>query len=258
VNLNKSFSRLLFAVAVIAAVVARPMYAIQETGPSKAAMAAGPAYMRKLETAASAYSIRDFKQALDDLEEADQIHANIPDTWNMRGAIYAEEQQYDLAREAFEKASKLNPGDFWPPYNIAQLLLFEKKYADAADEFKSLEVYHGHEELVQFKIVFAELLAGNDGAAKEELDSMKFPCDTPGYYFAHAAWSYAHKDEKEGAYYVRASVKVFGDQGSSTYYDSLAGLGWVRARNKDGTIPVQQAAPSMTLPTGPLEPDGGQ
>src|SRR5271163_5111172 len=158
------FTRLLFVVAVLAAVDVRPTFAIQETGPSKAAMAAGPAYMRKLETAAAAYSLRNFAQALDDLEEADLIRPDIPDTWNMRGAIYAEQQQYDMAREAFEKASKLNPGDFWPPYNIAQLLLFEKKYGDAADEFKGLEVYHGHEELVQFKVVFAELLAGNDDA----------------------------------------------------------------------------------------------
>jgi tetratricopeptide (TPR) repeat protein len=193
--------------------------------------------MRALETAASAYSQREFSTALDKLDLADQIAPNIPDTWNMRGAIYAEQHAFEKAADAFEKAGRLNPGDFWPPYNTAELLLMQKKYGPAADAFEKLEVYSGHEELVSFKIVFADLLNGKPDAAKPVLDGMKFPSDTPAYYFAHAAWGFAHKNLEEGYYWTRTGLKVFGLEKSVSFYDALAQVGWLKMRLTDGTVP---------------------
>ena len=106
---------------------------------------------------------------------ADQIHPDVPDTWNMRGAIYAEQHAYEKAEDAFEKASKLNPGDFWAPYNLAQLLMMEKKYGPAVQGFQKLEVYKGHEELVQFKIVFCSLMDGKTDQAKQVLELDEIP-----------------------------------------------------------------------------------
>jgi len=194
-------------------------------------------YLRALADAGVAYAQRDFSKALDKLDIADQIQPNVPDTWNMRGAIYAEQHAYEKAGDAFEKAGKLNPGDFWPRYNLAQLLLMQKKYGDAVEAFQKLEVYNGHAELVQFKIVFASLLAKKPDMAKPVLDAMKFPADTPAYYFAHASWGFAHKDEKEGNYWTDSALKVFGPAQCISFYDSLAALGWLPMRNADGSIP---------------------
>jgi tetratricopeptide (TPR) repeat protein len=209
--------------------------------------------MRALESAASAYAVRQFAVALEKLDQAEQIHPDISDTWNMRGAIYAEQHAFEKAEDAFEKAAQLNPGDFWAAYNIAQLLLMEKKYAAAATAFQKLEVYRGHEELVQFKIIFADLLAGNPDGAKPVLDAMKFPSDTAAYYFAHAAWAYAGKDEKEGSYWTHAGVKVFGPAPSIPFYDALAGAGWVPAREADGAMPEKTELTALPAAT----PAGG-
>jgi len=226
-------------------------HAVQESGPSQAAIDAGKPYMRALESAASAYASRNFSIALDKLDLADQIQPDIPDTWNMRGAIYAEQHAYEKAEDAFEKAAKLNPGDFWAPYNIAQLLLMEKKYGEAAAAFQALSVYQGHEELVQFKIVFADLMAGKPDEAKPVLDAMKFPADTAAYYFAHAAWGFAHKDQKDGAYWTRAGLKVFGLERCMSFYDVLAGAGWVPLRLSDGSVP--EPAELTTIPAAAPE-----
>ena len=193
--------------------------------------------MRALESAASAYATRHFTVALDKLDMADQIHADVPDTWIMRGAIYAEQHAFEKAADAFEKANKLNPGDFWPPYNIAELLLVQKKYAEAEGAFEKLSVYQGHEELVQFKIVFADVMQGKKDDAKKVLDTMKFPSNTPAYYFANAAWYFANKDEKQGNYWTHAGIKVFGLDHCVSYYDILADVGWVPMRNADGSVP---------------------
>ncbi len=229
----------------LAAAIPLPMFAVQPAAPSKAALAAGMPYLRALADAGVAYANRDFAKALDELDLADQIQPDVPDTWSMRGAIYAEQHAYEKAGDAFEKAGQLNPGDFWPPYNLAQLLLMQKKYAEASAAFQRLTVYGGHEELVQFKIVYADLLAGKPNDAKPVLDAMKFPSDTPAYYFAHAAWGFAGKDEKEGTYWVRSALKIFGLPICISYYDSLASAGWVDARLSDGSVPEKADLTSM-------------
>ena len=123
------------------------------------------------------------------------------------------------------------------------------------DAFEKLEVYGGHQDLVQFKIVFASLLQGKPELAKPVLDAMKFPSDSPAYYFAHAAWGFAHKDEKEGNYWINTGLKVFGPAPAISYYDSLAGVGWVTPRGPDGAIPdrvdlatMPVAAPAIGAP----------
>ncbi len=226
----------LFAV-LLAYTLPLPTRAAQEAGLSKAAQDAGDAYIRSLAAAGEAYSKRNFTLALDKLNIADQIAPNIPDTWNLRGAIYAEQHAFEKAEDAFEKAGKLTPGDFWPQYNLAELLLMQRKYGPAAAAFKGLEVYAGHEELVQFKLVYSDLLMHDTDAAKAVLDAMKFPADTPAYYYANAAWAFAHNDKKQGAYWTTAGLKVFGLDRCLSFYDALAQVNWVPMRNADGTVP---------------------
>jgi Flp pilus assembly protein TadD len=241
--MNRLFLPIALSAALLATAIPFTSHATQESGPSKAAIAAGDAYLRALAAAGDAYSQRDFAKALEKLDIADQIAPNIPDTWSMRGAIYAEQHAYEKAEDAFEKEGKLLPGDFWPQYNAAELLLMEKKYAQAAAEFQGLVVYAGHEELVEFKVVYADLLQGNASAAKPVLDSMKFPSDSPAYYFAQAAWAFAHQDEKHGTYWVDAGLKVFGLQKCLAFYDALARAKWVAMRNADGSVPASEQLP---------------
>jgi Flp pilus assembly protein TadD len=237
VLLNPSLRRIAVTLVVLAAVVPISIRADQETGLSDAAKNAGDAYLRALQQAGAAYQQQDYAKALAKLDIADQVQQNIPDTWNMRGAIYAQEHDFDKAEDAFEMAGKLNPGDFWPQYNVAELMLMQKQYGQAVTAFQRLSVYGGHEELVQFKIVFASLLEGKKDVAKPVLDAMKFPCDTPAYYFAHAAWGYASGDNKNGNYFARWGIKVFGVPQCAAFYDALAGAGWVPARTADGSVP---------------------
>lgn len=224
-------------------------WAAQESAPSKAALDAGPTYLHTLQLAGAAYLERDFAKALDKLDQADQVAPNIPDTWSMRGAIYAEQHAFEKAGDAFEKAAELEPGDFWPPYNMASLLLMEKKYPDAVQAFEKLQVYAGHEELVQFKIVCANLLAGTPDAAKPVLDAMKFPSDTPAYYFAHSAWAFATNDQKDGFYWSTSGLKVFGTIKCLPFYDALASAGWLPMRNTDGSIPQPSSLSSFPAPS---------
>ncbi len=236
VNVRKFFVAVLAGGSICLGAAAG--YGAQETGLSPQARAAGDAYLRALGEAGAAYARKDFAQALSKLDLADDIQPGVEDTFNMRGAIYADEHDFDKAEKAFAMAMNASPRDFWPQYNLAQLQLSQGKYAVAADAFRKLLVYAGHEELVEFKVVYSELLTGNADAAQPVLDAMKFPSDTPAYYFAHAAWGFAHKDEKEGNSWVHGGLKVFGPGRCAPFYDALAAVKWVAPRDpKDGSIP---------------------
>ena len=245
--------RILLYVALLAVVATFSTHAAQESGASPAAIKAGESYLRALESAGAAYAVGQNSLALDKLDLADQIRPNIPDTWNMRGAIYAEQHDFARAQAAFEKSARLNPDDFWPQYNLAELLLMQKKYPEAVAGFQKLAVYQGHDELVAFKIVFADLLQGKPDAAKPVLDAMKFPCDTAAYYYAHAAWAFAHKDEKEGNYWSNAGIKVFGAGHCLSFYDALVQVGWLPMRNTDGSIPEHTELSTLPAATPSLD-----
>jgi hypothetical protein len=110
--------------------------------------------------------------------------------------------------------------------------------------------------------VFAELMQGKNDAAKKVLDAMKFPSDTPAYYFAHSAWGFAQKDAKEGDYWVSAGMKVFGPEKCVSFYDSLVQAGWLTPRKADGSYPDSDtltALPAVTPPAMSTFPgvDGG-
>jgi hypothetical protein len=90
---------------------------------------------------------------------------------------------------------------------------------------------------VQFKIIFANLLQGKPDAAKPVLDAMKFPSNTAAYYYAQAAWAFFHKNQKDGSYWSNEGLKVFGLGSCLSFYDSLAQVGWLPMRNRDGSVP---------------------
>lgn len=211
--------------------LARIGNAAEESGPSQAAHQAGLPYLKQLEEAAAAYGRRDFPKALEKLDLADQIQAEVPDTWNMRGAIYAEEHAYEKAEDAFEHAAKLEPGNFWPQYNLAQLQFMEKKYAAAAASFQKLLDDPQHRELIQFKLVMLDLVQGKRDDAKAIVDSMKVPSDTAAYYFANAALQFSRNDAKQGHYWVSSGLKIFGVGRSYQFYNTLADFGWVKKGN---------------------------
>ena len=225
--------------------------AVQEAGPSEGAKAAGDTYLHALQRAAEAYARRDFQAALDRLDVADQIQPGLPDTWSMRGAIYAEQHAFEKAEDAFLNAKKADPRSFWPRYNLAQLLFMQKKFGPAAEAFAKLTGDKENGELAQFKEIISDLLQCDADKAKPVLDAMKFPSDTAAYYFAHAAWEFAHQDEKAGRGFVEDGLKIFGTEKCFPYHHALVEVGWIKKREA-----ASAQAPGLALPVSTPENPG--
>jgi len=80
---------------------------------------------------------------------------------------------------------------------------------------------------VEFKVILTYVLEGDDARARAGLDAMKFPGDTAAYYFANAAWEFAHKEPDKGNNWVDRAIAIFGTERCAPFYDSLADFGWV-------------------------------
>lgn len=197
---------------------------------TRSAVKAGPEYMKAIQAASVSYAKRDFPAALKALDEADKIKPDLPESLNLRGAIYAEQHDFDRARDTFEKALKAQPTAFLPKFNLAEILLMQKKPAEARAAFQDFRVTGANRELVQFKIVLTYLMEHNDAGAQAALREMKFPGDTAAYYFANAAWEFSQGHADKGKDWVKNGIGIFGYDRCYPLYDSLADFGWVEKR----------------------------
>ena len=202
----------------------------KSSGLSKSSIKAGPAYVNLIRDAADAFTRRDFRTAVNKLDEADKIKPDLFDAICLRASVYAEEKDFSKAQQYYEKALTIQPNSFVPKFNLAEMLLMQKKFAEAQAGFEQLAAPALQKELVDFKIILALLGQKNDAKAREILDHMKFPGGTAAYYFANASWEFAHGNKPKANEWIDSGDAIFGKPRNSIFYDSLADMGWVPAR----------------------------
>lgn len=200
------------------------------SGLSKSSIKAGPAYIALIRDADEAFIRRDFQTAWKKLDEADKIKPDLFDSTCLRASILAEKREFAKAQLYYEKALTIQPNSFLPKFNQAEMLLMQKKYAEAQTAFGQLVAPPQDKELVDFKIVVCFLGLGNDAKARAVLDQMKFPGGTAAYYFANAAWEFAHGNKDKAKQWMNSGDSIFGESKNYMFHDSLADMGWMPAR----------------------------
>lgn len=188
-----------------------------------------PAFRERMIDAIMAYRQKDFATASAKLAEAERLQPNTTAAANMRGAVAMETDQYDEARASFERAVKIDP-DFFPArFNLCEIPFQQKKYSEAREMYLKLPTKDSSQsELVQYKIFMSYLLEKKEKEAEEVLDAIKFPSDTPAYYFAHAAWDFAHERPKEAEGWIKSASRIFKPHENLIYAETLEELGWLK------------------------------
>jgi tetratricopeptide (TPR) repeat protein len=189
-----------------------------------------PEFHKAFYEAAAAFNKRDFAAALAKLDEAEKLQPKVAEAANLRGAVMVEEKKYEEGARLFREALALNPKLYSAKFNLAELPFLQKKYAEARTAFEALRAENPKDELVQFKIFLTYLLEKNDEAAKAELEKIKFPSDTPAYYFAHAAWDFAHGNDAGAKSWMDSSQRVFDAPKNIFFATTFYELGWLKNR----------------------------
>ncbi len=205
-----------------------------------------------MENVVRAFLARDFKLTLARLAVADQIIPDTPMALNTRGAIAIEEKRYDEGQKFCEAALKKDSTFFPAQFNLAEIPFQKKDYAGARKIFRHLlgeEKRPDSIELLQYRVFLTYVLEKNDDAALEELDRMKFPSVTGAYYYAHAAWEFAHGNQTEALSWVYSGDWVFSRAKNTYFADVMYDLGWLtRPEPRAASRPADEKSPTAEKP----------
>jgi tetratricopeptide (TPR) repeat protein len=207
-----------------------------------------PAYISTLRDAMRSFSERDFPTAIALVDKADTLHAPTPESLNVRGAIAIEEHRFEQGRTLCIEALKQDPHFFPARFNLAEIPFVQGKYAEARNIFQKLQDEHPKDELLQFRIYLTYLLEKNDSAAKDALERVPFLSNTPIYYYSHAAWEFAHGNQKEAGDWVEHGNWVFPPFRTRNFADVFYDLGWLQRGATAATSAPAATAPSATTP----------
>lgn len=226
--------RLLCAIALL--LLALPLHAAEKTSEAPPLK---PAYRERVIEAINAFHAEDFETALKKVDEAETIQPGTTAIANLRGAIALESGRFAEAEKHFKAALAIDPDFFPAKFNLGEIPFKQKNYGESRQIYNKLLEEHPEDELVQYKVFLSYLLENKPEMAQKVLDNMKFPSDTPAYYYAHAAWDYKRRNAKEAEAWVQSSARIFPAHKNLIYAETLEELGWLRrsARAKPAAAP---------------------
>jgi tetratricopeptide (TPR) repeat protein len=175
-------------------------------------LAGDKAYDAAIKKAAQALGAGNLAEADKQADVAAKLDPASAQTANLRGVIAAQRKQYEDAASRFTEAIAAD-GKFYPAkLNLADLLLLQGKWADARTRYEELQRVDPKSEVLQFKIVVADVLDGRQVQANQLINDMTFPGNTPAYYFARAAVLLKQSQEKEAQQYFTNARKYYDEQ----------------------------------------------
>jgi tetratricopeptide (TPR) repeat protein len=211
-----------------------------------------PEYRAGLVEMAKAFGVRDFPATLEAIDKLEKMAPPNAHTVNTRAAVMIEQHNYEEGRRLCQEALKLDPKYYPAKFNLGEIPLMEGKYPEARAIFQTLLNANPRDELSEFRIFLTFLLEKNDAAAREILGRMRFPSDTPAFYYANAAWEFTHGNAAEGKAWVDRGNWVFGKEKAQNFAESLIQQGWIEREAPPAQKPVS-AAPELTEPSAKSE-----
>jgi tetratricopeptide (TPR) repeat protein len=206
-------------------------------------------YKRLMNEVIHCYFNRDFRQALKLLDKADQIVPDTPMALNSRAAIAIEERHFADGERYCKEALAKDPKFLLSRFNLAEIPFLQKNYDAARKVYRELLEEYPEDEMIQFRIYLTYLLEKDEAGAKKRLDEFKFPSTTGAYYYAHAAWEFAHENPSEGHTWVRSGDWVFSPSKDANFAAVFYDLGWLD-RPKPKLTPESADAQNAEAPEG--------
>jgi tetratricopeptide (TPR) repeat protein len=175
-------------------------------------LAGDKAYDAAIKKATQALGAGNLAEADKQADVAAKLDPASAQTANLRGVIAVQRKEYEDAASRFTEAIAADEKFYPAKLNLADVLLLQGKWADARTRYEELQRVDPKSELLQFKIVVADVLDDRQLQAIELINDMTFPGNTPAYYFARAAVLLKQSQEKEAQQYFANARKYYDEQ----------------------------------------------
>jgi tetratricopeptide (TPR) repeat protein len=167
------------------------------------------ALRQQVETIIKDFDRKDYEAVIAGVESIDATDENAAFLENLRGAAHTKMKDYPAAKAAFEKALELSPGMFAANFNLGELLFLQKEYEPALTWFRRMLINDPRNELLQFKVFLCYLQMGDESEAEKALDAIRYPGDTPAWYYARAAWEFSQDNKNRARDYLAGARYIF-------------------------------------------------
>lgn len=185
-----------------------------------------PSPPKIVDKAVRAFNDKKYDEALQILQEADKATPNDPFVLNFLGAVYSKKKDYPAALSWFQKSLAANPGFFPAQFNVGEISFLEKKYQEACDHFSRMLERDPKNELLLFKCFLCKLLLDQTDDAGKIMKRLKYPGDSPAWYYAQAAWEIKHGRRDKANDLLEAAKYVF-DKHTELYTETLQDCGMI-------------------------------
>jgi tetratricopeptide (TPR) repeat protein len=186
-----------------------------------------------VEVAQRDFEKENFAGAHATLDRFEKSKGPTAESLDLRGCIYMEQGNLDGAAKAFEAAHSAEPALFTPRLHAADLLLRQKQYGQARSIYESLlkerKIVMSLERL-RFAILVTYLGEQNESEARSAFAEIIFPTESPAYYYAQAAWAFAHAKNSEGQDWIKSASKIFSPAKTGWFARPLYDLGWIKKK----------------------------
>jgi len=154
---------------------------------------------------------------------------------HLRGVLRMREGRYEEAAGQFREALAHNPKYFPAKFNLADVALLRHDAWEALRRFEELQAVDPASEVLQFKITLCYVLVGEDARATETASLIRFPGNTPAYYYARAAGWMKKENWPQVDYYLGSAHKYY-DAAQCAYFEaSLRSVGLRASRRSPAT-----------------------
>jgi tetratricopeptide (TPR) repeat protein len=191
----------------------------------------------------NAGKLQDAERLADAAEEA---NPKKPEIRNLRGAIFARQKRYDQAIEQFDAALAIDPNFYQAKLNLAEVNLYQGKYAEAAQRYEELQRLDPESELLEFKLILCAILSGDAVRASAMADIMKFPGKTPAYYYARAAIALKEGNKRRAQKYFADAKKYYLEEQCAYFARSLKDLDLIDPNSTEQAKSQRQPADKKT------------
>lgn len=246
---------------VVSAMLASTSWAAPQSSPELP-----PAYIESVRDAIRYFSDRDFAKTIEALDKAEAILPPSPLTLNTRGAVRIEERKFEEGAQLCRRALEIDPKFYPARFNLCEIPMMQKRYAEARAMFQGLLDEFPTDELVMFRILVAFLMEKDDNGARRMLDRIPFPSKTAAYYYGNAAWEFAHNNAEEADKWVKRGNWVFQPRMTVNFSDALKEVGWITEtpgatsvlpdlllKDTSGASKLELAAPEPAAPLVPAD-----
>ncbi|HEY0368462.1 MAG TPA: tetratricopeptide repeat protein [Chthoniobacterales bacterium] len=171
-------------------------------------------------------------EAVATLDSFEQRNGATGRSLDLRGRIAMEGGQLDEAAKLFTAARDKDEASLGQ-LHFGDLLLREKKFADAREAYRRgtrqtniLGIY----ERLRFGMLLTYLAEKNDADAQESLGQIRFPSESGAYYYAQAAWAYAHGQTRDAEKWIKRCEDIFGSKVTPWFANRFYDVGWIKAK----------------------------